>query len=147
MIKIIIWIKFIWLTTAIPCTKCGTSCHHISFLVLFCQSDADTSFWHDGWNHLPHTQIIVVILGYLCFLWLFKHSRLSVILLHDINLCHRLYRCSLTEKSCSAIASAASSTCCSLNELNLSENEICDAGVHHLTDLLKNPQCKLEKLV
>ncbi|KAL2078759.1 hypothetical protein ACEWY4_026444 [Coilia grayii] len=55
--------------------------------------------------------------------------------------------CSLTEKSCAALASAARSTSCSLKELNLSDNQLHDAGVQHLSDLLKDPQCKLETLV
>ncbi|XP_042559807.1 NACHT, LRR and PYD domains-containing protein 3-like isoform X2 [Clupea harengus] len=58
-----------------------------------------------------------------------------------------LIHCSLTEKSCAALASAVSSTACSLKELNLSNNKLHDAGVQHLSDLLKNPYCKLEKLV
>ncbi|XP_076155228.1 ribonuclease inhibitor-like, partial [Alosa pseudoharengus] len=58
-----------------------------------------------------------------------------------------LIGCSLTEKSCAAIASAATSNCCSLKELELSYNELHDAGVQHLSELLKNPHCKLEKLV
>ncbi|XP_041938959.1 LOW QUALITY PROTEIN: uncharacterized protein LOC121700216 [Alosa sapidissima] len=57
-----------------------------------------------------------------------------------------LHSCSLTEKSCAAIASAAGSNSCSLKELNLSNNELHDAGVQHLSELLKNPHCKLEKL-
>ncbi|XP_041938961.1 NACHT, LRR and PYD domains-containing protein 3-like isoform X2 [Alosa sapidissima] len=57
-----------------------------------------------------------------------------------------LYECSLTEKSCAAIASAARPNSCSLKELNLSDNDLHDAGVQHLSDLLKNPHCKLEKL-
>ncbi|KAG5263162.1 hypothetical protein AALO_G00283280 [Alosa alosa] len=56
----------------------------------------------------------------------------------------KLQYCSLTEKSCAAIASAATSNSCSLKELNLSENELHDAGVQHLSELLKNPHCKLE---
>ncbi|XP_041938965.1 NACHT, LRR and PYD domains-containing protein 3-like isoform X5 [Alosa sapidissima] len=58
-----------------------------------------------------------------------------------------LMSCSLTDKSCAAIASAAGSNSCSLKELNLSENELHDAGVQHLSELLKNPHCKLETLV
>ncbi|XP_062382002.1 NACHT, LRR and PYD domains-containing protein 12-like [Sardina pilchardus] len=57
-----------------------------------------------------------------------------------------LIGCSLTEKTCAAIASAARSNSCSLKELNLSHNELHDAGVQHLSELLKNPHCKLEKL-
>ncbi|XP_042559856.1 NACHT, LRR and PYD domains-containing protein 12-like [Clupea harengus] len=59
----------------------------------------------------------------------------------------RLERCSLTEKSCAALASAARSNSCSLKQLDLGLNKIHDAGVQHLSDLLKNPHCKLEKLV
>ncbi|XP_076153842.1 uncharacterized protein LOC143137495 [Alosa pseudoharengus] len=58
-----------------------------------------------------------------------------------------LWTCSLTEKSCAAIASADGSNSCSLKELNLSVNELHDAGVQHLSELLKNPHCKLETLV
>ncbi|XP_062382882.1 NACHT, LRR and PYD domains-containing protein 3-like, partial [Sardina pilchardus] len=57
-----------------------------------------------------------------------------------------LVKCSLTEKSCAAIASAARSNSCSLKELDLSQNELHDAGVQHLSELLKNPHCKLETL-
>ena len=59
----------------------------------------------------------------------------------------RLYSCSLTEKSCAALSSAVRSTSCSLKHLDLGGNkEIHDAGVQHLSDLLKNPLCKLEIL-
>ncbi|XP_076119168.1 NACHT, LRR and PYD domains-containing protein 3-like isoform X2 [Alosa pseudoharengus] len=68
----------------------------------------------------------------------YSHCKLEALL---------LYGCSLTEKTCSDLASAVNSICCSLIELNLSENELHDAGFQHLTDLLKNPHCKLEKLV
>ena len=66
------------------------------------------------------------------------------------QMCHyvspRLEDCSLTTNSCAAIASAARSTSCSLKVLNLSVNGLYDAGVQHLTDLLKYPHCKLETL-
>ncbi|XP_062408693.1 NACHT, LRR and PYD domains-containing protein 3-like [Sardina pilchardus] len=58
-----------------------------------------------------------------------------------------LERCSLTERSCAAIASAASTSPCSLKYLSLSENNISDAGVQHFSDLLNSHHCKLEKLV
>ena len=63
---------------------------------------------------------------------------------HDVS--PRLESCSLTEKSCAALASAARSTSSNLKELDLSHNELHDAGVQHLSDLLKSPHCKLEKL-
>ena len=66
------------------------------------------------------------------------------------QMCHyvspRLWGCFLTEKSCAALASAARSTSCSLKQLNLRNNKIHDAGVQHLSDLLKYPHCKLETL-
>ncbi|XP_063077098.1 protein NLRC3-like [Engraulis encrasicolus] len=58
-----------------------------------------------------------------------------------------LWNCSLTEKSCAAIAAAARSTSCSLKTLELSQNRIHDTGVQYLSELLKDPQCKLETLV
>lgn len=58
----------------------------------------------------------------------------------------RLEHCSLTDKSCAAVASAAHSTACILKELNLSGNNVLDLGVEYLSDLLKNAHCKLEKL-
>src|SRR4029434_4594516 len=51
----------------------------------------------------------------------------------------RLESCSLTEKSCAALASAARSTPCSLKTLNLSRNyDLHDAGIQHLSDLLNS---------
>ncbi|XP_062408773.1 NACHT, LRR and PYD domains-containing protein 1-like [Sardina pilchardus] len=58
-----------------------------------------------------------------------------------------LERCSLTERSCAAIASAASTSPCSLKYLSLSENNISDAGVQHLSDLLNSHHCKLKTLM
>ncbi|XP_031442859.2 NACHT, LRR and PYD domains-containing protein 3-like [Clupea harengus] len=66
------------------------------------------------------------------------HSKLEELVLLD---------CYLTEKSCAALESAARSTSCSLKQLDLRGNKIHDAGVQHLSDLLKNPHCKLEELV
>ncbi|XP_063078086.1 NACHT, LRR and PYD domains-containing protein 3-like [Engraulis encrasicolus] len=59
----------------------------------------------------------------------------------------QLMKCSLTEKHCAAITASVRSNSCSLKELNLSLNELHDAGVQHLSDILKDPQCKLETLV
>ncbi|XP_063049958.1 protein NLRC3-like, partial [Engraulis encrasicolus] len=57
-----------------------------------------------------------------------------------------LRKCSLTDKSCAAISAAARSTPCCLKTLALSWNSIHDTGVQHLSELLKDPQCKLETL-
>lgn len=59
----------------------------------------------------------------------------------------RLRDCSLGHKSCAAFASAARSTPCHLKELDMCNNDLHDAGVQQLSDLFKNPHCKLQKLV
>ncbi|XP_073679952.1 NLR family CARD domain-containing protein 3-like [Garra rufa] len=54
--------------------------------------------------------------------------------------------CGLTEKSCLTLASALSSNSTNLRELNLSDNNLEDLGLKHLSTGLKNPHCKLETL-
>ncbi|XP_073700448.1 ribonuclease inhibitor-like [Garra rufa] len=57
-----------------------------------------------------------------------------------------LYKCSITEKQCVILTSALKSNPSHLRELDLSRNKLGDSGVKNLSDLLMNPQCKLEKL-
>ncbi|XP_051771226.1 NACHT, LRR and PYD domains-containing protein 12-like isoform X11 [Ctenopharyngodon idella] len=57
-----------------------------------------------------------------------------------------LYECSITEKQCVILTSALKSNPSHLRELNLSWNNLGDSGVKNLSDLLMNPQFKLEKL-
>ncbi|XP_048026776.1 NACHT, LRR and PYD domains-containing protein 12-like isoform X1 [Megalobrama amblycephala] len=57
-----------------------------------------------------------------------------------------LYRCSITEKQCLILTSALKLNPSHLRELDLSVNYLGDSGVKNLSDLLMNPQCKLEKL-
>ncbi|ROJ35263.1 Mucolipin-3 [Anabarilius grahami] len=57
-----------------------------------------------------------------------------------------LYRCSITEEQCVILTSALKSNPSHLRELNLGWNELGDSGVKNLSDLLMNPQIKLEKL-
>ncbi|XP_051729705.1 NACHT, LRR and PYD domains-containing protein 12-like isoform X1 [Ctenopharyngodon idella] len=56
-----------------------------------------------------------------------------------------LFYCDITAKSCAALASALRSNS-HLRELDLSENKIGGAGLTLLSDGLKDPHCKLEKL-
>ncbi|XDV23181.1 hypothetical protein PO909_027873 [Leuciscus waleckii] len=66
-----------------------------------------------------------------------KHCKLNT-----LNLCG----CSITEKQCVILTSALKSNPSHLRELDLSRNKLGDSGVKNLSDLLMNPQCKLEKL-
>ncbi len=59
---------------------------------------------------------------------------------------YRLRGCHMTDKGCSALTSALKSNPSHLRELDLSENELGDSGFENLSDLLMNPQCKLEIL-
>jgi len=52
----------------------------------------------------------------------------------------------MTGEGCSAVTSALNSNPSHVRELDLSENELGDSGFENLSDLLMNPQCKLEKL-
>ncbi|KAG1955946.1 NACHT, LRR and PYD domains-containing protein 12-like [Pimephales promelas] len=57
----------------------------------------------------------------------------------------KLWRCNITAEGCAALTSALRSNS-HLRELNLSENIIGDKGVAMLSDGLKDPHCKLERL-
>uniref|UniRef100_A0A672NGU5 Si:ch211-181d7.1 n=1 Tax=Sinocyclocheilus grahami TaxID=75366 RepID=A0A672NGU5_SINGR len=54
--------------------------------------------------------------------------------------------CGLTDEGCPDLASALRSNTSHLRELNLSWNKLRSSGVALLCSVLKNPQCKLEKL-
>ncbi|XP_049428039.1 NACHT, LRR and PYD domains-containing protein 12-like isoform X3 [Epinephelus fuscoguttatus] len=54
--------------------------------------------------------------------------------------------CNLTDRCCKSISSALSLKSSSLEELDLSSNELQDSGVTLLSDGLKSPNCKLQRL-
>uniref|UniRef100_A0A8C1XTL5 Uncharacterized protein n=1 Tax=Cyprinus carpio TaxID=7962 RepID=A0A8C1XTL5_CYPCA len=58
----------------------------------------------------------------------------------------RLRCCDVTDEGCYALTSVLKSNPSHLRELDLSMNKLGDSGVKNLSDLLMNPQCKLEKL-
>ncbi|XP_073723405.1 protein NLRC3-like isoform X2 [Misgurnus anguillicaudatus] len=58
----------------------------------------------------------------------------------------RLWRCNITDESCVTLTSALRSNPSYLRDLNLSENNLGDSGVKLISDVLKNPDCKLETL-
>ncbi|XP_053495520.1 NACHT, LRR and PYD domains-containing protein 3-like [Ictalurus furcatus] len=58
-----------------------------------------------------------------------------------------MYKCSITDEGCAALASALRSNSSShLRELDLNDNNPGESGVKLLSDLLKDPHCKLETL-
>uniref|UniRef100_A0A4W6F4L9 NACHT domain-containing protein n=1 Tax=Lates calcarifer TaxID=8187 RepID=A0A4W6F4L9_LATCA len=59
--------------------------------------------------------------------------------------CLWLDRCGLTENCCTALASTLKSNPSSLRELELSSNDLQDAGVKLLCTGLESPHCRLEK--
>ncbi len=58
----------------------------------------------------------------------------------------RLRRCGVTDEGCAALSSVLRSNSSHLRELDLSENKVGDAGLKMISDGLKDPRCKLEKL-
>uniref|UniRef100_A0A8C1MGW5 NACHT domain-containing protein n=1 Tax=Cyprinus carpio TaxID=7962 RepID=A0A8C1MGW5_CYPCA len=58
----------------------------------------------------------------------------------------RLRYCDITDEGCSALTSALNSNPSHLRELDLSGNKVKNKGVKHLCDILKNLDCKLERL-
>ncbi|KAL7858812.1 hypothetical protein AOLI_G00189140 [Acnodon oligacanthus] len=64
----------------------------------------------------------------------------------DISSGLRLSGCMATAEGCSSLASALKSNPSRLRELDLTYNHPGESGMKGLSDLLKDPRCKLEKL-
>ncbi|KAM9354925.1 uncharacterized protein KZ484_013084 [Pholidichthys leucotaenia] len=69
-------------------------------------------------------------------------------LLPVVKICKKalLDGCNLSERSCEALSEVLSSSSSSLKELDLSNNDLKDAGVKTLSSGLQSPHCKLEIL-
>ncbi|XP_048031648.1 NACHT, LRR and PYD domains-containing protein 3-like isoform X2 [Megalobrama amblycephala] len=85
-----------------------------------------------SWNKIKNTGV-----KHLCDVLKDSHCKLERL---------RLSYCCMTDEGCSALTLALKSNPSHLRELNLSWNELGDSGVKNLSDLLMNPQFKLEKL-
>ncbi|KAM6968156.1 LOW QUALITY PROTEIN: uncharacterized protein FYW47_006864 [Aplochiton taeniatus] len=73
-----------------------------------------------------------------CLLWLLPVVKASTIA--------QLSSCNLGERGCAALASVLCSTSCDVRELDLSNNDLQDPGVHLLCKGLGDPHCRLETL-
>uniref|UniRef100_A0A673HAJ2 Uncharacterized protein n=1 Tax=Sinocyclocheilus rhinocerous TaxID=307959 RepID=A0A673HAJ2_9TELE len=71
-------------------------------------------------------------------LWLYGFTNVIVL--------YRLSYCGVTDEGCAALASALRSNPSHLRELDLTRNDVGDSGVTLLSDGLKDPRCKLERL-
>uniref|UniRef100_A0A671RXG4 Uncharacterized protein n=1 Tax=Sinocyclocheilus anshuiensis TaxID=1608454 RepID=A0A671RXG4_9TELE len=67
-------------------------------------------------------------------------------LLKSVIVLYRLSYCGVTDEGCAALASALRSNPSQLRELDLTRNDVGDSGVKLLSDGLKDPRCKLERL-
>jgi len=87
--------------------------------------------------------LIVCHIGYTHSVSLFL--TVSDIFIVSVCVC-RLWRCNVTGEGCGYLASALCSNPSHLRELDLSLNHLRDSGVKMLSDLLKDPNCALNKL-
>ena len=59
----------------------------------------------------------------------------------------RLWSCEVTEEGCGYLASALCSNPSHLRELDLSDNRLGESGLKILSDVLKDTNCTLNKLM
>jgi len=72
---------------------------------------------------------------------------MSQSLISSLFLCVcRLCECDVREEGCGYLASALRSNPSHLRELDLRDNRLGESGVKMLSDLLKDPNCALNKL-
>ncbi|XP_076149360.1 protein NLRC3-like [Alosa pseudoharengus] len=104
------------------------------FLII--QSKHMSQKYENMWN-----QKTILSLGKLAFQQLWRS--LTCRIMGEVTW---LRGCFLTEKSCAALSSALRSNSSSLRQLNLSNNNLGDAGVELLYTGLEHPNCRLETL-
>uniref|UniRef100_A0A8C1RUT3 NACHT LRR and PYD domain-containing protein n=1 Tax=Cyprinus carpio TaxID=7962 RepID=A0A8C1RUT3_CYPCA len=93
-------------------------------------------------NHMTPDKLLLKL--FLIFKCVINFNRLDT-RVKSVLFC-RLKGCSVTAEGCAALSSALRSNSSQLRKLNLSENNVGDAGVKLISDALKDPHCKLEKL-
>src|SRR4029434_6851040 len=74
-----------------------------------------------------------------------KHSHTHTEKTFSFSL-YSLSNCSITEEGFSSLASALRSNPSHMRELQLGGSKAGDSGVKHLSSLLEDPNCELEKL-
>lgn len=113
--------------------KCGLSITHLGVVASALKSNPSHLIELDlRWNDLKDSGVKILCEGLES-----PNCKLEML---------RLELCSLSELSCSYVVSALKSNPSHLTTLNLSENNLKDAGVKELCRFLETPQCKIKTL-